>query len=77
MTPNFIMKEHPSNYKLIGAYQQSALHGKYKLYRLPKNREIPLGFNLIEHWMGSSVYQENGLLKPKFWALPRYNESPT
>lgn len=62
------------NYILIGDINKkhlSSVSGYKFLKRLFPQCALPDGYIKIESLNGSSVYTETGLLKPKYWALPR------
>jgi len=56
---------HPGNYKLIMCIETGIL------YRRAYNLPIPDGFVEIQNEFLETVYESDGILKPKYWALPR------
>jgi len=65
---------HSGDYILIGDIQKKhlgAVNGYKYLKRLNPDCKIPKGFMRINQLYKKSVYDQNGLLKPKFQALSR------
>lgn len=61
-----------SDYLLVGVESRdysSYLSGGLK--RLALGFDVPKGYKLVHEVAGVSVYDSNGRLKPKFWALSR------
>lgn len=59
---------HPGNYNLIYPLNSASMD----IFRIHKDKDLPDGFIFINILRGEPVHEKNGLLRRKYWGLPRY-----
>jgi hypothetical protein len=64
---------HPGSYRLIKQITMPVKATSLKgLFRYPFHKTIPQGYEEVKKLWDNPVYQDNGLLTEKYWALPRF-----